>query len=100
MGSHTRSAAGPRRSPRAITKSNSFGDAWVVGNWPTTGENARGGLTMRDGDSNPEAIIIGTPMDGTSNPSTTKVGDTLADITGGVSSGYNPLYCFRSLTRI
>lgn len=35
------------RGLRAIAKPNRYGDTWVVGNWPVTGENGRGGLTMR-----------------------------------------------------
>ena len=33
---------------RALSKPNRFGDTWVVGDWKTTGENSRGGLTMTD----------------------------------------------------
>ena len=32
---------------RAITKPNQYGDTWVVGAWPSTGSNERGGVTMR-----------------------------------------------------
>ncbi|KIX09484.1 uncharacterized protein Z518_00564 [Rhinocladiella mackenziei CBS 650.93] len=70
------------QGPHAIAKPNSFGDTWVVGNWRKTGENGRGGLTMTAGDANPEAILIGDPLDGTSNPDDTKLGDELEDITG------------------
>lgn len=35
--------------PTAISKPNSYGDTWVVGNWKVTGRNNRGGLTMTDG---------------------------------------------------
>ena len=31
---------------RAIAKPNQYGDTWVVGDWPSTGGNERGGLTM------------------------------------------------------
>ena len=34
--------------PRAVARPNRFGDTWVVGDWKTTGENERGGLTMTD----------------------------------------------------
>ena len=61
---------------------NSFGDQWVYGNWRVTGKNSRGGLTVTDRDSNPETIIVGSPLDGTKNPKTTKLGDSLTDITG------------------
>jgi hypothetical protein len=33
---------------RAIARPNSYGDTWVLGNWEVSGENERGGLTMRD----------------------------------------------------
>lgn len=36
------------QKPRAISKPNNFRDTWIVGDWPTTGENSRGGLTMTD----------------------------------------------------
>lgn len=39
-------------------------------------------------DSNPEAIKIGTPLDGTSNSDSSKVGDTVEDITGVVQWKY------------
>jgi len=35
-------------APRAISKPNSYGDTWVIGQWNSTGENQRGGLTMSD----------------------------------------------------
>jgi hypothetical protein len=33
---------------QAVARANRFGDTWVVGDWKTTGENERGGLTMTD----------------------------------------------------
>jgi hypothetical protein len=36
------------KGARAISKPSSFRDTWVVGDWLTTGRNARGGLTMTD----------------------------------------------------
>ena len=76
------------KSPHAVSKPNRFGDTWVVGSWPVTGENGRGGLTLTDGDANPEAILIGTPLDGSSNPTDTKLGDSLEDITGVVYQAF------------
>ncbi|CAO1603755.1 hypothetical protein XANCAGTX0491_007333 [Xanthoria calcicola] len=67
---------------------NTFGDQWVYGNWPVTGKNSRGGLTVTDRDSNPETIIVGSPLDGTRNPNTTKLGDSLTDITGIVQYNF------------
>lgn len=37
------------KAPVAITKSNTYGDVWIVGNWRTSGKNKRGGLTMTNG---------------------------------------------------
>lgn len=47
-------------SPIAIDFENEFGEFWVRGNWPVTGENGRGGLTITanatgDVDTNPES---------------------------------------------
>ena len=39
-------------------------------------------------DANPEAILIGTPLDGSSNPEDTKLGDELGDIIGIVTYGF------------
>ncbi|KAL9012013.1 MAG: hypothetical protein Q9173_003184 [Seirophora scorigena] len=69
-------------------QANRFGDQWVYGNWPVTGQNSRGGLTVTDRDSNPETIIVGSPLDGTRNPNTTKLGDSLTDITGIVQYNF------------
>ncbi|KAL8758218.1 MAG: hypothetical protein Q9184_004001 [Pyrenodesmia sp. 2 TL-2023] len=67
---------------------NRFGDQWVYGNWTVTGLNSRGGLTVLDRDSNPETIIVGSPLDGTRNPNTTKLGDSLTDIIGIVQYNF------------
>lgn len=76
------------RKPTAVNKPNNFGDTWVVGNWKVTGRNKRGGLTQVDKDANPETILIGSPLDGTKNPPTTKLGDDLDDITGIVTQAF------------
>ncbi|KAF1912883.1 Endonuclease/exonuclease/phosphatase [Ampelomyces quisqualis] len=76
------------RRPTALTKPNQFGDTWVAGNWNVSGQNARTGLTMTTKDANPEAILIGRPLDGSANPTDTKMGDGLADITGVVSYAF------------
>lgn len=44
--------------------------------------------TNRILDANPEAILIGTPLDGSKNPNGTKLGDTLEEITGVVSYAF------------
>ncbi|QRW00470.1 endonuclease/exonuclease/phosphatase family protein [Ceratobasidium sp. AG-Ba] len=82
------------RSPVALGfPVNSFGDFWTHGDWKVTGKNKRGGLTITIDDSgkvdaNPEAIAIGSALDGTSPPPTAanstglRLGSTLTDITG------------------
>ncbi|EMD86011.1 hypothetical protein COCC4DRAFT_83474 [Bipolaris maydis ATCC 48331] len=76
------------KNPTALTKPNQFGDTWVAGDWKVSGRNSRGGLTITDRDANPEAIIIGTPLDGTTNPKNTKFGDSVEEITGVVSYAF------------
>ncbi|KAG0634248.1 Endonuclease/exonuclease/phosphatase [Tuber brumale] len=74
--------------PVALSKPSSFGDVWVNGEWRVTGKNSRGGLTIVPGsagaDANPEAIRIGSPLDGTKNEAT-KLGDKLEEITGVIT---------------
>ncbi len=75
--------------PTALGRpANQFGDQWVYGDWTVTGLNSRGGLTVTDRDSNPETIIVGSPLDGTRNPNGTKLGDSLTDITGIVQYNF------------
>jgi predicted extracellular nuclease len=50
-------------------------------------------------DANPEAIIVGTPLDGTKNPTGTKMGDQLAEITGIVTSAFG-FYRILPLTKM
>lgn len=75
-----------------VSRPNSFDEFWVIGDWPVTGLSERGSLTMSPQDSNPEAIIVGDPLDGTSNPSTPKIGDKAADITGVVYQQFGFYY--------
>ncbi|RAH42474.1 endonuclease/exonuclease/phosphatase family protein [Aspergillus brunneoviolaceus CBS 621.78] len=72
----------------AISKANSYGDTWVIGDWTVSGKNERGGLTMTANDSNPEALIVGSPLDGSKNPTDVKLGDALGDITGIITQAY------------
>ncbi|RAL09399.1 endonuclease/exonuclease/phosphatase family protein [Aspergillus homomorphus CBS 101889] len=83
----------------AISKANSYGDTWVIGDWTVTGKNERGGLTMTAKDSNPEAILIGSPLDGSDNPTDVKLGDTLEDITGIITQAYG-FYSLLPLTAL
>ncbi|KAF1942222.1 endonuclease/exonuclease/phosphatase family protein-like protein [Clathrospora elynae] len=76
------------KNPTALTKPSQYGDTWVVGNWKVSGRNDRDGLTMTDKDANPEAIIIGTPLDGSKNPTNTRMGDSVEEITGIVSYAF------------
>ncbi|KAF9013486.1 Endonuclease/exonuclease/phosphatase [Cyathus striatus] len=84
--------------PKAVSSSfpNSYGEFWAYGDWPVTGKNGRGGLTITFGpdgipDGNPEAVMIGSPLDGTKNP-TVAVGFGLGDITGVVTYQYGYYY--------
>ncbi|KAI0608681.1 extracellular nuclease [Pyrenophora tritici-repentis] len=77
------------RRPTVLTKPNQYGDTWVVGgDWKATGRNNRGGLTMTAQDANPEAIVIGTPLDGSKNPTDSRMGDEIEDVTGVVTYGF------------
>ncbi|KAK0710150.1 Endonuclease/exonuclease/phosphatase-like protein [Lasiosphaeria miniovina] len=80
------------RKPTVVTRPNSYRETWVVGDWPATGRNEHGGITMTDKDSNPETIFIGAPLDGTKNPTTSKMGDQLQDITGIVQNTFGYYY--------
>ncbi|KAF8527494.1 DNase I-like protein [Hysterangium stoloniferum] len=75
-------------NPSVLNFPNSFGEIWVHGDWPVTGKNARGGLTLTAdvngiADLNPEVIIVGAPLDGTKNPGVA-IGTKLSTITGVV----------------
>jgi predicted extracellular nuclease len=50
-------------------------------------------------DSNPEVITIGAPLDGTKNPTTSKMGDQFEDITGVVQQTFG-FYAILPLTAI
>ncbi|KAK1231165.1 hypothetical protein PQX77_005691 [Marasmius sp. AFHP31] len=83
-------------NPVVLGFPNRFGEFWVHGDWPVTGKNERGGLTMTFGpdgipDLNPEAIIIGTPLDGTKNPAVA-VGSRVSDIVGVVAFQFGFFY--------
>ncbi|ORY55117.1 endonuclease/exonuclease/phosphatase family protein [Pseudomassariella vexata] len=87
------------KSPHAVSRPNSYGETWVVGAWNTTGDNNRDGVTLTSKDGNPEAIIIGDPLDGTNSPTTIKLGDTLEDITGVVTYTFG-FYYILPLTKV
>lgn len=75
--------------PTSLGRPNRFKDFWIRGDWPSTGVNARGGLTVNLGsdglpDLNPEAVVVGKPLDGTSNPDV-RMGTTVSEIVGVVT---------------
>ncbi|KAF5024290.1 hypothetical protein F66182_3620 [Fusarium sp. NRRL 66182] len=72
----------------ALSRTNNFGDYWVRGDWKVSGLNSHGGLTMVGSDANPEAIVIGSPLDGSKNADNTKLGDDVGDITGVVTYAF------------
>lgn len=76
------------RNATQTTRPNKFGDVWVRGDWKATGVNKQGGITMLEGDANPEAITIGSPLDGSQNPLDSKMGDFVGDITGVVNYAF------------
>ncbi|KAG6828170.1 hypothetical protein H0H92_008938 [Tricholoma furcatifolium] len=82
--------------PVAIGFPNSYGEFWVYGDWNVTGKNGRGGLSITIGpdgkpDANPEAVMIGRPLDGSKSPGVA-LGATLTDITGIVYYQYGYFY--------
>ncbi|KAH9924271.1 DNase I-like protein [Epithele typhae] len=77
------------KSPVANGFQNSYGEFWVHGDWPLTGENSRGGLSITFGpkgipDANPESVIVGSPADGTKLPKPA-MGMQFEDITGVIT---------------
>ncbi|KAI0030438.1 Endonuclease/exonuclease/phosphatase [Vararia minispora EC-137] len=73
-------------SPIALNFPTRFHEFWVRGNWTATGVNSRGGLSLTinpDGvpDANPEAILVGQPLDRSRNPDVS-IGTKLSDIVG------------------
>lgn len=98
-------------APTAAAFQNTYGEFWVYGAWKTTGQNARGGLSITFGallltsldqpklilahtsgpdgipDGNPETVMIGTALDKTTLPKVTP-GTKLTDITGVVAYQY------------
>ncbi|KAK2628717.1 hypothetical protein QTJ16_001820 [Diplocarpon rosae] len=87
---------------RAIAKADFFTDIWIVGPWRVTGLNGRGGLTVREKDANPEAILVVDPLDGSKNPEDIKLGDILDEITGVIAAeaGHFVLYPLTAVKRI
>ncbi|KAI5857843.1 Endonuclease/exonuclease/phosphatase [Tricharina praecox] len=78
-------------APVALGTNSNYGDVWVRGDWKVTGLNKAGGLTITTdsstSDANPEAILIGDPLDGTNNVDV-KLGDVLGPIEGVVTYAF------------
>lgn len=75
-----------------VSRPNSFDETWVTGGWPVTGRSSRGSVTVSEVDSNPETIIVGDPLDGSTNPTTVRIGDKAADITGVIYQQFGFYY--------
>ncbi|KAL5524665.1 hypothetical protein ACEPAF_9810 [Sanghuangporus sanghuang] len=83
-------------NPTVVDFNNDFGEFWVYGDWTVTGKNSRGGISMVFGpdeipDANPEVIIVGSPLDGSSNPDVA-VGQKLTNITGVIAQQFGFYY--------
>jgi len=87
-------------SPIAVNFPDRFGSVWVYGDWPLSGKNSRGGLTLTSSYGTPDAhagaILIGHPLDNSRNPRT-HMGTALSDITGVVTYQYG-VYSILPLT--
>ncbi|HET9638589.1 MAG TPA: cadherin domain-containing protein [Allosphingosinicella sp.] len=79
-------------SPIAVSNTTSFGETWVLasGGAGSTGFNGDTGITISEGDFNPERIQIDatTALFAGYNPNHSH-GDLLSDVTGIMSYGFN-----------
>lgn len=78
--------------PLVVSQTSSFGETYVVasGGAGATGVNDRGGITVSDGDFNPERIQIdATPALFAGYDPAHSQGDRLSDVTGIVSYSFN-----------
>ena len=77
---------------QAVGNTNTYGETWAVADngAGATGINERGGITLSEGDNNPERVIITADSDVFAgyNPDHT-VGDQLGDVTGVLTYGYD-----------
>ncbi|KAF7174059.1 hypothetical protein CNMCM5623_006354 [Aspergillus felis] len=80
---------------RAIARPNSYGDTWVLGDWKVMKLDE----VLMSVDLNPEAVIVGSPLDGSKNPTDTKLGDLIGDITGVIAPAYG-YYALLPLTAL
>ncbi|KAH8916802.1 DNase I-like protein [Atractiella rhizophila] len=79
-------------NPIVVGYPNSYGEFWVRGDYPATGINERGGLTItKDShgypDLNPEAIVIGGPLDNSNSPDVW-IGSKIETVTGIVTNQF------------
>jgi hypothetical protein len=78
-------------TPRAVSNTSSFGETYVVasGGEGSTGQSARGGLTLAQGDYNPERLQIDddTGLFAGFAPDYT-IGDRLSDVSGVISYAF------------
>ncbi|WP_114951450.1 Calx-beta domain-containing protein [Sphingosinicella terrae] len=78
-------------APRVVVRTNEFGETYVVasGGEGASGVNGRGGITLSDGDYNPEKIQIdATPGLFAGYDPQHSQGDLLGDVTGIFSYGF------------
>ena len=79
-------------APLVVSQTTSFGETYVVasGGAGATGVNSRGGITLSDGDYNPEKIQIDADADLFAGYSPDhSQGDRLSNVTGVVSYSFN-----------
>ncbi|WP_427162345.1 endonuclease/exonuclease/phosphatase family protein [Aliinostoc sp. HNIBRCY26] len=77
-------------NPVAVSPTNNFGEIWVLANngAGATGVNSRGGITISEGDFNPERIQIDDTLLTSTSPSV-DTGTQFNNITGIVSYNFN-----------
>lgn len=74
---------------QAVAPTNNFGEIFAVadGGAGATGMNSRGGITIADGDFNPERLQIDDTLLGSASP-IVNTGDGLGDVTGIVNFSF------------
>ena len=77
---------------QAVGNTNSYGETWAVASngAGATGVDARGGITISEGDNNPERVVISADSSVYAGytPDHT-IGDQLGDVTGILTYGYD-----------
>ncbi|GER04671.1 hypothetical protein JCM17846_23530 [Iodidimonas nitroreducens] len=74
---------------QAVATTNQFGEIFAVADQGAnaTGMNAQGGITISEGDFNPERLQIDDSLLAGNNPSV-QMGDTLGDVTGVIAFNF------------